>query len=89
MINSDLDLSSFGGKYIVIPQIDIDNLQITVNYLDKNQNILTSKIENLGNVSKGIQVSFSISLFDLGLSVIWNIQHESIVVTGGTVSYFK
>lgn len=88
IIDSDLDLANFGGKYTVSPQTDIDGLQITVNYLDKNKNILTSKVENLGNVKQGVQVSFSVSLFDLGLNVAWNTEYESIAVTGGTVSYF-
>lgn len=88
LINSDLDLSSFGGKYTVTPQTDIQNLQITIYFLDKNKKTLTSKVENLGNVKQGTQVSFSISLFDLGLSVAWNTVYNSIAVTGGTVSYF-
>lgn len=89
IIDSDLDLANLGGKYTVMPQTDIENLQITINYLDKNKNILTSKVQNLGDVKQGVQVNFSISLFDLGLSVAWNTQYESIAVTGGTVSYFS
>lgn len=88
IIDSDLDLSSLGAKYIILPQTDIDNLQITINFLDKNKEILTSKVEMIGNVKKGVQVNFSISLFDLGFSVAWNTQYESLAVTGGTVSYF-
>ncbi len=87
-IDSDLDLANFGVKYIVMPQTDIRNLQITINFLDKNKNVLTSKVENIGNVKQGVQVSSSISLFDLGLSVAWNTEYNSIAVTGGTVSYF-
>ena len=87
-INSDLDLASFGAKYTVMPNVDIDNLQITVNFLDKNRKILTSKVQSLGNVKKGVQASFSISLMDLGLKVAWNTEYESAAVTGGTVSYF-
>lgn len=88
VVTSDLDLASFGGKYTVMPQTDINNLQVTVYFLDKNKNTLTSKVENLGNVKQGVQVSFSISLFDLGLSVAWNTEYTSTAVTGGTVSYF-
>lgn len=29
-VSSDLDLASFGGKYSVIPQTDIDGLEITI-----------------------------------------------------------
>lgn len=88
IIDYDLDLANLGVKYIVMPQTDISNLQITIYFLDKNKNILTSKVENLGNVKQGVQVNSSISLFDLGLSVAWNTEYNSFAVTGGTVSYF-
>ena len=87
-INDELDLLSLGGKYIIMPQTDIDGLEITVNFLDKNKKLLDSKVKSLGNVKEGVQVSFSISLFDMGLSVAWNTEYQSVVVTGGTVSYF-
>ena len=87
-VDSDLDLTSFGGKYTVLPQTDIDGLELTIHFLDSNRSVLQSVVKSLGNVKKGVQVSFSISLFDLGVSVAWNTKYESIVVTGGTVSYF-
>ena len=87
-VSSDLDLASFGGKYVITPLTNITGLEITINYLDENKKILNSVVKSLGNVKEGVQVSFSISLFDLGLSVAWNTKYESIVVTGGTVSYF-
>lgn len=88
IISSDLDLSAFGGKYIITPQTDINGLVISITYLDKNKKQLTQFTKNIGNVKKGVQVNFSISLFDLGLSVAWNTSYESIAVIGGTVSYF-
>ena len=87
-VDSELDLSSFGGKYVIIPQTDIDGLEITINYMDENRKVLHSVVKTLGNVKQGLQVNFSISLFDLGLSIAWNTKYESVVVTGGTVSYF-
>lgn len=87
-VDSDLDLSSFGAKYTIMPNTDIDDLQITVSFLDKNKNVLTSIERTLGDVREGVQVSFSVSLFDLSLSVAWNTKYESWTVTGGTVSYF-
>ena len=85
----DLDLMSLGEKITILPQTDIDGLVITINFLDSNKKILTSISKSLGNVKKGVQVSFSISLMDLGLSVALNTQYNSIAVTGGTVSYFS
>ena len=87
-VNSDLNLSSLGIKYVILPQTDIDGLVVTVNLLDKNKNIIDSVVKSLGNVKQGVQVNFSISLLELGVSTAWNTKYESIVVTGGTVSYF-
>lgn len=88
IVDSDLDLSAFGAKYTVTPQTDIDNLEITIRFLDEDRNVLTTFEQTLGNVREGVQVSFSISLFDLGLSVALKTEYESWSVTGGTVSYF-
>ncbi|MCH5172414.1 MAG: zinc ribbon domain-containing protein [Erysipelotrichales bacterium] len=87
-VNSDLDLSNLGVKYIITPQVDIDGLKVTIEFLDKNMNALDSYVKSIGNVKKGVQVNFSISLLDLGISVAWNTKYESLGVTGGTVSYF-
>ncbi len=87
-VESDLDLSSFGAKYTVMPQIDIDNLEITISFLDENKNVLTSFEKSLGDVKESAQVSFSISLFDMSLTVALKTRYESWTVTGGTVSYF-
>ena len=89
VISSDLDLASLGGKYTINPKTDIDGLVVTINYLDSDKKILHSVVKSLGNVKEGVQINFSISLFDLGISVAWNTKYESIVVTGGTVSYFS
>ncbi len=87
--NLDLDLLSFGEKCTITPHVDIDGLEITLNYLDKNKNLLDSIVKSLGNVKEGVQVSFSVSLIDISLSVALNTQYASLVVTGGTVSYFS
>lgn len=87
-VESDLDLSSFGAKYTVMPQTDIDNLEITISFLDENKNVLTSFEKLLGDVKESVQVSFSISLFDMSLTVALQTRYESWTVTGGTVSYF-
>lgn len=86
---SDLDLSSLGAKYTITPQTDISNLSITISFLDSNKKVLTSIEKPLDNVKESVQVSFSISLIDLSLSVAWNTQYESWTVTDGTVSYFS
>lgn len=88
LVACDLDLSSFGAKYTITPQTNINGLVITVSFLDSNRNILTSIKKSFGNVKESVQVSFSVYLFDLSLSVAWNTKYESWTITGGTVSYF-
>ena len=89
IIDSDLDLSSFGMKCVVSPQRDITNLELTIEFLDSNENVLTTKVKSLGNVKKGAQVSFSISIVELGLSATWKTHYARVAVSGGTVSYFS
>lgn len=87
-VDSKLDFSSLGVKYVIIPQTDIKGLEITISFLDSNKKVLTSIEKALGNVKEGVQISFSISLLDLSFSVALNTKYESWTVTGGTVSYF-
>lgn len=87
-IDSVLDLSSMGAKYNIYPKVDIEELEITISFMDKNKAVLTTVEKRLGNVKEGVQVSFTISLFDLGVSVAWNTAYETTTVTGGTVSNF-
>ena len=87
-VESDLDLSSFGAKYTIMPETDIDDLEITVSFLDENKNVLTSFEKSPGDVKESVQVNFSISLFDMSLTVALKTKYETWTVTGGTVSYF-
>ena len=88
VMDNELDLSSFGAKYTIMPQVDIEGLTITIRFLDENRNVLKEFVKYLGNVKEGVQVSFSLSLFDLGISVAWNTKYENWSVSGGSVSYF-
>ncbi len=87
-VDGELDFSSLGEKIIIFPQVDIDDLEITLKLYDDNNKLLTTRVKYFGNVKKGVSVEFSISIVDLGLSVSWNARKTSIEVTGGTVSYF-
>lgn len=88
IVAEDADLSNLGVKFTIHPQRDIDNLQVTVSLLDKDKKLLTTKVANLGNVKKGVQVTCSVSFIELDWTVIKNISYESVNVTGGTVSVF-
>lgn len=89
VVDSELDFSSLGAKFVITPQRDIDGLKIEINFLDKNKETLYTKKKTLGNVTKGVQVSFSISLFDLDITTVFKTEYTSISVTAGTVSWFS
>ena len=88
-VNYELDLSSFGMKGIVLPNKDIENLELTIIFFDKNDSALKTVVKYIGNVKEGVQVSFSISIAEIGLSAAWNAEYTRVTVTGGTVSYFQ
>lgn len=91
--NSDIvfDLSnefSLNIEYKITPRIDINNLEITFKYYDKNNNLLTTKIKNVGNVEEGIEYSITVSLTEFSFLDVFKLHSVSARVTGGTVSYF-
>ena len=78
---------SFNIEYTIIPNVDINGLELTFNYYDKDYNLIATKIEDLNNVKKGISYPISVSLFEFTLSDLFKIEQVSIKVTNGTVSY--
>lgn len=89
LFDCDLDLSSFGAKYTITPQSDINNLVIELGFFDSNKNELCTQEKTIGNVKKGVQVSFSISLLDMSLSTAWNTKYISCSVVSGRVPIFS
>lgn len=91
--NSDIDFNlsnefSLNIEYKITPRVDINNLEITFKYYDKNNNLLTTKIKNVGNVEEGIEYSITVSLTEFSFLDIFKLHSVSARVTGGTVSYF-
>ncbi len=87
----DFDLSnefSLNIEYAITPRVDINNLEITFKYYDKNNNLLTTKIKNIGNVKEDIEYSVTVSLTEFSFLDIFKLHSVSARVTGGTVSYF-
>ena len=87
----DFDLSnefSLNIEYAITPRVDINNLEITLKYYDKNNNLLTTKIKNIGNVKEDIEYSVIVSLTEFSFLDIFKLHSVSARVTGGTVSYF-
>lgn len=79
---------SFSINMIVTPNTDIKDLQLTLQFLDKNQKVLMTKNHVLGNVSKNVGYKITYKLSDFSLSQMFKIVSVRASVTGGTVSYF-
>lgn len=83
-VESNLDLAGVGAQYKINPKADIDNLVVRVTFMDKNRDEVTYIVKSLGNVEKDEQVSFTVSIFDLGVEAI-RIVYERVAVVGGIV----
>lgn len=86
-ITSEIDFFSFGGRYTVTPKYDIDDLEVTVKFYDKNNSCIKTIAKTLGNVKKDVKANFSISAAEV-LDILFSMNVESYTVTGGTVSIF-
>ncbi len=87
-IESDIDFSKLGTQIIVTPQNDIYELSVKVDLLDSNKNTLYSVNKSLGDVKKGKDSKFTISLSDVGFSVSINTTYVRVDVIGGSICYF-
>jgi RNA polymerase subunit RPABC4/transcription elongation factor Spt4 len=91
--NNDISFSidnsmSLSINTLITPNVDIKNLTLTYNFLDKAKNILSTKNKIIGNVSKGTIYTVSFSITEFSFNNISNIDSVSCTVSGGTVSYF-
>ena len=89
LMTGETDFSSLGAKYTVTPQCDIDGLELKIKVCDKKDTILKTYTKYLGNVVKGVQVAFTISLEDLGLINSLKASYLEWSVVSGTVSYYN
>lgn len=76
-------------KFILVPQTDIDNLEVTIHFSDSSQRIIKSKTKTIGNVVRNGQYTFSFNYNEFSLQETLNIEYWRYEVTGGTVSYFS
>ena len=88
-ISDSIDLSSLSIALTIHPNCDIDDLEITLNYYDKNGVFLKSQTEKIGDVEKGKKETINISITDFSLTEILKIYKTQIGVTGGSVSIFQ
>lgn len=80
---------SLNINYKLKPKVDINELEITFEYYDKNDKLLTTKIENVGNVIKNTEYTISVSFTEFSLTELFTINYVRANVTGGTVSIFN
>lgn len=87
-IESD-DSNLVSIELLLTPKKDIDDLEITVEYYDKNKTLLKTKVVYYGDVKEGATYSKSISISNFSLSEFFKLSYARYLVTGGTVSYFQ
>ncbi|MDE7082343.1 MAG: hypothetical protein K2O89_01405 [Clostridia bacterium] len=81
------NIATLSDEFRVKPNVDIKNLQLTFKFYDNNTTLIKTIVRNLGNVSKGIEFTVSISLTEFSFTDLFKISQVSFGVTGGTVSY--
>lgn len=76
-------------NYILTPNVDIENLQLTFTYTNSDDVIITTVVKYIGDVTENQQYAFSITLTDLNSTQLGSIKYISYDVTGGKVPYFQ
>lgn len=88
----EIDLSqeiSTDITYQMKPKVDIYGLVIAFEYLDKDNNILTTKIINLDDVKKKMEYKIFVNLIGFLPEELSNIKNTQIKIRAGTVMYFE
>lgn len=75
------DISSTGVIFTVIPQSDIDDLEITISFLDKNNKTINRITRELGDVKRKEQYKIIIPSIEL-LNQSWNANNINVEVSG-------
>ena len=88
-ISSETNISALAVDIIILPNIDIEDLEIKIVHYDKNGNVLLTQYKQIGNVKEGIQVKTQVELLDFSFTDMFKVDKTSISVIGGTVSYFR
>lgn len=81
------DNSIFSLQYKLNPREDINNLEITFIFKDKDKIIFDTIVKYIGNVKEGNTYTISISISEFSSSSIYEQFYYSYDVTGGTIDY--
>lgn len=79
---------NLSDNYTVKPYYDIKNLEITVFFYDKGNNLISNKTKTVGDIKANTVNNFSFALNEFSASEILKITKWNAEVTGGTISYF-
>lgn len=75
-------------NFTLVPKVDIEGLELTFSFKNKNGEIIANIVKYIGNVSEDQQYNVSISLTEFSLTQIFTIREYRYSVSGGSVSYF-
>lgn len=82
------EILSLSMVFTVVPNQDIEDLEITIYFCDSSETELTSKTQRIGNLNKNQTCDASFSLTEFTLTQLYKIKAWRYEVTGGTVNYF-
>ena len=88
-IQYETNLSALAIDIVIMPNVDIEKLELKIQHYDKNGNMLLTQYKEIGNVKEGVQVKTQIKLTDFSLTDFFKVETTSITVNDGTVSYFQ
>lgn len=80
---------SFNITYEMTPKVDIEGLELTFKYYDKNKTVITTKVKYIGDVTKDVEYSITVSLTEFSFFDIFKLDSVSMTVTNGTVTYLQ
>ncbi len=77
-----------GIEYEMRAEIRIENLEVTVEFLDKEKNETVSYVRKVGSVAKGEIFNVAISFTEMNMIALLNTEKHRITVTDGMVPNF-
>lgn len=86
-ISENIDLKELSYMLYITAKSDIKDLELTLNFYDKNDDLLKSKTITLGDLKEGEQIKRNIPITDF--PNIFKLDKVSIMVSDGTVSYLQ
>ena len=87
-ITTETNYNNLGIDIIILPNVDIEGLEIKLIHYDKNGKELLTQYKTIGNVKEGLQVKTQVQLLDFSITDMFKVNNTKIEIIEGTVSYF-